>query len=506
MQGGSNERMEGVIVSRTELGIGGIHKGNLEWVKNKIKPRDQAERIEEIRKKVLESVEITDETGEKRLADLKNPRDIAILKSTRNVYVKTKDGETIDSQPERGMVSIKPKDLPFNPRPVLPLNPYLITDIMSTEANSINEVITTTPVIPIPVFTSSLFLLITGDTLGKVMDSVSLIRCYMAFTYAILKTDIPVTRKKTTIEMLVKKFDEKTLVISDIKKMVAASKVKSESKVVLKDYIRQFKDGRLTRESLLALQGALESVEPYQCEWGDRTYKEDILKYHSNQKIERNELFGDQFEKIREASMQGDITTDQTYTELLRILYELTFDVLNGYEIQFMRLIGDGVIPREFYSDMITRRAVPNPTEVDKTLISLIAQKRTELQHLREVFLDRCEKVTRVDPVTGAVQSEIITPHSKINETGETLDPLPTMKDFEFLYQFVNYDSPDPKKLVEDMKRLKKFLEQEYQLKLRAEPEPQQTEVAKEEANSANWSGRIEEMPPTPKREDMDTD
>ena len=167
--------------------------------------------IEQARRAIEEKLSITDETtGERRAADLKNEDDLRRLTEEANVYVLTdpsKAGGAGDGRPsdmKRGFVRLNPATLPsdLNPHRLLPVYQAILADEFSVHRNSADDIFMWMPLVNVPVYTSTLLMLLTGEPVSPTSDSFSVMRVYNVVVRFLANVDFTRSRLRTCLAWL----------------------------------------------------------------------------------------------------------------------------------------------------------------------------------------------------------------------------------------------------------------------------------------------------------------
>jgi hypothetical protein len=399
-------------------------------------------KVQEIRSNVLS---ITDENGETRIADLGSKEDLERLATKHKTY-KNQEGKRESSDPKTGVLRLEKKDIPtsFELGDQFPIKSILLDNEMKKSSGVIDSLLMLIPLIPVPVYTPNMYMLITGQPCSVVSDSFSILRIYMICKNIILGR--PELRSRTHMSIRsIQKFhqmgilDEKTL-----RGFINNCTLRSDSKIGNLEYLMPlFNTGSITKEIFDELLASISSVN--RCEkasWSTtKTCTEDILSKFTNRRIELSETACTLFDSINTATF--DTPTIIRISECLNMV---TTWFLQSYEEEICDLYTlaaekpiEGFKKERYRSSMLSVMKWPNRSEIGDELLGNIDKNGRTITKIRTICLLK-------------------------REYQETSSFPEIFRDF---MDFLNYEPRTDKALIEDTKSVElKILEISNQMKL----------------------------------------
>ena len=425
-------------------------------------PRFQKVEEEEIRKiqeKFDSLLSITDhDTGKSRLANLKDEKDLKELCTTRNVFVRKSGTEgQLPSDPKTGYISLRHETLPedfqraIQEAGLLPIVPAILKDEMETHKNSVDDIILWFPLINVPVYTSNLIMLLTGEAVLPVSDSFSMFRLYITIIRFLGSVDFTKSRKFTVINWLGNLFQSKKLKRKQLVKFVKNAILKDDKELLASpnDLLIAFDEKRLNLQDILRLKDYLKDVKKYDCGWSNnRIFREDIIEENI---IDKKELCEQLYNKINEIDSQN---AQDWYNKMIDIIYIFTFKYLHCYEICIMRLFEDAsikpTIPQRHRTDLATKPNIPLTEHINSEFEKLLLKNRKEITTIRNEIL-----IKTMDSDTIPI----------IHKQG-----MPTLSEINSFISFLTYYAKTEEDFRIDITNAKKLIEKknesQFQLKI----------------------------------------
>lgn len=425
-------------------------------------PRFQKVEEEEIRKiqeKFYSLLSITDhDTGKSRLANLKDEKDLKELCTTRNVFVRKSGSEgQLPSDPKTGYISLRHETLSedfqraIQEAGLLPIVPAILKDEMETHKNSVDDIILWFPLINVPVYTSNLIMLLTGEAVLPVSDSFSMFRLYITIIRFLGSVDFTKSRKFTVINWLGNLFQSKKLKRKQLVKFVKNAILKDDKELLASpnDLLIAFDEKRLNLQDILRLKDYLKDVKKYDCGWSNnRIFREDIIEENI---IDKKELCEQLYNKINEIDSQN---AQDWYNKMIDIIYIFTFKYLHCYEICIMRLFEDAsikpTIPQRHRTDLATKPNIPLTEHINSEFEKLLLKNRKEITTIRNEIL-----IKTMDSDTIPI----------IHKQG-----MPTLSEINSFISFLTYYAKTEEDFRIDITNAKKLIEKknesQFQLKI----------------------------------------
>ncbi len=344
---------------------------------------------------------IDDGNGNSHTANLNDENDMKQLCATNNVFVYTGKETKL---PLHGYVSLRYETLPqefqiqLKKMEILPLQPEILKDQISVNRNNVDDIMLWFPLINLPVFTSSLTMLLTMEAVFSVSDSFSMFRLYITIILLLNSVDFTKSRKVFAINWLSNLFQSKKLTKDHLVKFAenAILKEGSSSFVSPNDLITAFNENRLTLENIERLKDYLKDVRKWnECEWAnDIVFREDIIEENTNDK---KELLQELYEKINEIVDQKN--AEDWYKKVVDVIYNLTFKYLHCYEICIMRLLEDAsfnpTIPEKYRTDLATKIDIPSTEYINHEIEKLLIKHREDINKIRNTILLKTESIQK---------------------------------------------------------------------------------------------------------------
>lgn len=391
---------------------------HLDGVKSRLEvSEEQKKKLLFLHQSYKECLMIEDkDTGEHRMADLKNPDDLEELKQTRAVYVYLENRE-MPKDMKFGVVALKPSSLPFNVSNFFPIMSVVLRSFMDENKHDVNQFITACFLISIPIHVSKLILLITGDYMTPIVDSFSMLRLYIVLVKFFAASDFPLSRKTWLFHHLKKRIENEgevtnedlctianNLVVleSDLNKF-NPNDMKTPGKVINTEYIE------LARRYTIGVRPLHLSWIGQEEEEEHQDFSEDILR---------------DFEKTREGIIdkllncwhEGGISClPGKLSESIQEMAHYTILYFHAYEITILRLIGSKFIPRQYWADFLTIADLPNEKDINDSIREQIFAHRVTVNTAR---LQAC-------------QNQAAPPG------GRQFAAYPTIQDFAILDRFI---------------------------------------------------------------------
>ena len=424
------------------------------------KTKDEA--ITEIREKMDDLLMITDEDGTRRKADVKNRDDVKKLAAVRNVLVRS-EGCSFPKNPKTGYVRVTHESLPYELKYILqksgllPVYPAVLKEEFMDYKNSIDDIIAWFPLVNVPVYTSTLSMLLTGDAAWPVSDSFSILRIYIQIVRYASHVDFTRSRRLTALAWLGNRLESRSLTRMDLELFAANATVIEDSKELAnpRDLITKFDNGHLTPPDIYRLREYVHDVKRYESGWSsERIFREDIVEEHQRDKMELTEKLCEKVDAIKAENAK------EKYERTLRILYEFTFKFLHCYEVCIMRLFEDASIspclPEKYRGDLITLVRVPPMDHVNEDLEKLLVQHRRDLlDNFRDKIMLNTESVSQQ---RGGFVSNSPSPIDESLLVNQ-IPGMPTPSELNRYVMFLNYFAPDEESLRTTVALAKKHIE-----------------------------------------------
>ncbi len=442
----------------------------------------EEEEIQKIQEQIYSLLAITDhDTGKLRLANLKDEKDLKELCTTRNVFVRKSGSEgQLPSDPKTGYISLRYETLPEDFQRViqeaglLPIVPAILKDEMETHKNSVDDIILWFPLINIPVYTSNLIMLLTGESVFPISDSFSIFRLYITIIRFLGSVDFTKSRKITAINWLGNLFQSKKLKRKHLVKFVKNAILRDDKELLASpnDLLIAFDEKRLNLQDILRLKDYLQDVKKYDCGWSNnRIFREDIIEETMNDKRGLCEQLYNKINGIDSQNIQD------WYNKMIDIIYFFTFKYLHCYEICIMRLFEDAsikpTIPQKHRTDLATKSNIPLIEHINSELETLLIKHRKEITTIRNETLTKT-----MDSDTMAI----------IHEQG-----MPTLSEINSFISFLMYYAETEEDFRIDITNAKKWIEKknESQFQLKIEQGQEKKLIEDEKLNDDDGENKL---------------
>ena len=193
----------------------------------------------------------------------------------------------------KGGVAIYPHNFPREYREplekeiLIPIETQHLTFILKENEDIIQHILLYYPLLPIPIYTPKLFLLLTGQIYPPTIDSFSILRFYEIVLVFLQKADITRSCKKIAIFWFKKALKRGTLTLDDLTKFEQNTSFRIPSTLSEK-----FKEKKLESKHLDEHKKQILRINKnnYECEWKeDVEYMEDVIDDYEKKKAEITE-------------------------------------------------------------------------------------------------------------------------------------------------------------------------------------------------------------------------
>ncbi len=383
--------------------------------------------------KFLALFTIEDEGGGKRLANTKDPKDVAIISQRIECNVMTDESVNngLPKDPKTGCMRLRPSSMPkdFNTHGLLPLSPLTLKNILIVDQSTLNEINLLLPLINLPVYTSKLTLLLTGQAAHIISDSFSTFHLYNAVLKFLGSADFMKSRKKIAAEWLEKCKLSGELPQNELLECIEFIPSEIET---CDDAMQECPDDEPKRR-ILKVKYCKDAP------WSKETTREDILE---DLTLAKNQLLDGLINTLDNLD-QGNYTGEKRWRAIVDILYAFTFVYLNTYEMCIIRLydescISGSCIPEKYRGDFRTKKQVPQKGEIPDEMARAILEKRSAITTVRDENLVKARKGQQLESADDAVELCIV----------------PSQGDIFSFENFLNYKADDQTSLIDALESM----------------------------------------------------
>lgn len=412
-------------------------------------PDDVAESI-----RAALGIDIIDpETGERRVANLDDEGDQQLLLEQNQVRVlsTTAGGEKgQNTDPRTGFVAMRPSDYPpgFLSGNILPINPMMLGAGVMAVQDELREVFLFMPLIPMPVRTPPLYLMITGSEEWCTQSSFHILQFYAAALRLISTSETVRTRRHTACEWLKECVAQGEVSAVDLQAFVEAVEFKDGVAHAPQDMLNVV----LAPDIVETFCGCVEAVKKVDHEpWRfppEVVFAEDVL--------EDKAQWGEVMSEGISHSMDEAVATQMSRGDTVEMLYAFTFTALHHYEITILRLMTEAsltpVMEGTFPMDFVSPTQPPQPHELHELLVGPLSEALEAITQARGVFITGQQDDAQCDvPDTFAPQEQEQVQVQVEDAEGTSALPdaepvrsacLPSREQLYAFYRFLQFRNP----------------------------------------------------------------
>lgn len=282
------------------------------------------------------------------------------------------------------------EDLPqdFDLQGVLPMSTQELSERFGRDQLAIDRFIIWSPFINMPVYTSKLAMLITGEPTWIVSDSMKVVRLYYVVMRWLLGATFTRSRLRTALDWLCDQAESGKLRREDVVQFAENASTRREDRdahaLVKRFDKRRGKLSTVDIEKIVNKEGitAVKACEP--SPWkGDKIFREDIEEDHRKRMQSLTGMLSDQLVM----QPKGD------YHGRLSVLVYVTLHFLRAYEIAILRLLSEASMIQVVPSKYAQGLATPIPKMPADGL--LLPPKEVTSKRLQEEIRTEIRAITR---------------------------------------------------------------------------------------------------------------
>ncbi len=307
--------------------------------------------------------------------------------------------EYLESGNNQRSFGIDLNDIDFGIKSRLPIPPIYLKNKTIDLKNSINEILIWTPLLNIPVHTSNLLILLSGTPMPMIMDSFTILRCYMVF-FEIFYQDMNTSRKvDKIITYFTNEFGFKRLKYKDFKLLLDNVIFKEEEEEENLKNLLLSNFHQLTMNDFLSLSEKIKEIKTFKHECFENTYfREDLLEEFTNRKKELIELFFTGLEEhclLQFFSCMNYLENRElikvNYFGFLEKLQLFTLIYLQTYEIYIMKLLENAsnnpCFPETKWPEFWSQKNDIHHHLINEEMVNNSKSLRSEIAFIRNKFV-----------------------------------------------------------------------------------------------------------------------
>lgn len=241
-------------------------------------------------------------------------------------------------------------------------------------------IIQSLPIIPVPINTPKLLLLVTGIQAPMVYNSLVALRQYIVASKLLMDNPKILTRKKTAFKWARVALEASLLEKEDLFKLLDHVEIWPTKKALINpaDFKQAFERGQLKPEDFNRLEEHTWIVRPYEAPYNDLGapcgFAEDVLEDASEMK----EL------ATQQVYQWLDANPNPSLRDFNRAMFKFNIDFLRVYEMQIQRLIR---LPPAYLPDRGTSEEPVDPADIDPYYARQMMTNRAQLAAVRARFV-----------------------------------------------------------------------------------------------------------------------
>ena len=314
----------------------------------------------------------------------------------KEIYLYESVSDYLKSGNSQRSLGIDLSDIDFGIKTRLPLPPIYLKNKTIDLNNSINEILTWTSLLNMPVNTSNLLMLLSGTPMPMIMDSFTILRCYMVF-FEIFYQDINTSRKvDKIITYFTNEFEYKRLTREDFKLLLDNIIFKEEDdlkNVLLTNF------ERLSMKNFLSLNEKIKEIKTFDHKCFENAYfREDLVEEFTARKGELNEQFYIELEEDKLLEFFSCMNHHENmevikkkYLKFLEKLEIFTLVYLQTYEIYIMKLLENAsnnpCFPETNWTQFISQKNSIHLHLLNEEMVNNSKKIRSELTFIRNGFI-----------------------------------------------------------------------------------------------------------------------
>jgi len=409
--------------------------------------------LEALRKRFTDPMLVTDsETGDKVTARADNPDHVAQLQRLGAVHIMTRADEPGSGGAAAGaarsrlqMISVTPQSHPdfftriTSKAAMIPFDPDQFKHAREDFSNTLRDVMLFLPLLPVAVYTSTLFLALTGVPHPRTSSSFAVLRTYILAIFMIKNSSSTVqSRRDAAVEWVTKKLkfrNRKRSVIKRLVDAVNAAKVASSERMIKDVSLRHHRDAAAEdasdeasaadAASNAAAAAATESTHETSPETDPALDINMLLTLYDARKLTLKTAApilanvrdvaavpgAEPWRKLRKTVYPEDVLdahtalleklSDQACVEfeastsdqaMFALIYKFTFSILNVYEVTIVRMLSEtmfapGVINMAFKNELPTHAKAPPVDQYHPVIVPVIRDELCGVSEARDFCL-----------------------------------------------------------------------------------------------------------------------
>lgn len=402
------------LISLADRGASSVNRSNISRIRERQSRTaftdEEAKAWEGV---MLKTMGITDpETGEFRVASLTSEKDVELLAKQKGgvfvrrdasrggnkcLYPDASAAQLPGGVNKRTKICLNKEDIAFDTHGVLPFKLDILSQCDQKFLHEIERVLISFPVIDIPVYTSSLLLIIDGMHHDAVTSVMTALKTYMlALKMISMDERVGKNRKEKSFKRIILLFQEGRLSRDEFAAFLSSAVPKhgSENYWTATDTLLRYDNTTLSEDDMKFAKGYIKYID-------SAIYDIDLIEAGEGVVSHQAEVVGGipqpsgySDDYMREFEMAKESLTHGCYgggggggggtsvsISLQRIL-TYGFDLLTLYEATLLRLL-EQIIPKERSGDFTTKREIPPANSIHQSVLAEIQKNKDWLAKAR---------------------------------------------------------------------------------------------------------------------------
>ncbi len=269
---------------------------------------------------------------------------------------------------------------PLEKEPLIPIEEQYLNFLLKENDDMIQHILLYYPLLPIPVFTPKLFLLLMGQIYPPTIDSFTILRYYEVVLMFLQKADITRSCKKIAISWFKKALKKGTLTLDDLTKFEQNSSFRIPCTLSEK-----FKEKKLESKHLDEHKKQIRHTNKYECEWQENVeYMEDVIDDYAKKKGEITERMYKTLETLEKVDPLPE-------DEIMNVIQKYTYQYILALEMTICKLYQEAslfpcLVPALREEIVVVVGKFPTANELHETTESMCENRTQNLNALRRKF------------------------------------------------------------------------------------------------------------------------